>query len=198
MTANMKSCTVSLPKQCNHATFAKIDATLHATQMQPESKISLKAIADTAFKRNHERNQCATTEENLCNFLPQNDPEKLHELHGLAGEKVAQLHELHATFAEEVAPPEERPLRDNKRPSPVALSWLHEHRQRAKAAGWTMRELYRRNKSPGICWCSLWDKPFFKAFLHDDGVIEFEFIDGGRDVIQTARPMPQRTRSKQK
>jgi hypothetical protein len=84
------------------------------------------------------------------------------------------------------------------KPSPVALSWLHEHRQRAKAAGWTMRELYRRNKSRGICWCGLWDKPFFKAYLHDDGVIEMECVIAGRDCIQTARPMPQRTRSKQK
>lgn len=77
-------------------------------------------------------------------------------------------------------------------PSPVALSWLHEHRQQLKAAGWTYRELYRRNKSRGVCWCGLWDKPFFKAYLHDDGVIEMECVIGGRDCIQTARPMPQR------
>ncbi len=72
--------------------------------------------------------------------------------------------------------------------SPVALAWLREHRQQLKAAGWTARELWRRNKSKGICWCGLWDKPFLKVYLHDDGVIEFECVDGGRDVSQTARP----------
>ncbi|MCX5870562.1 MAG: hypothetical protein NTY00_07995 [Deltaproteobacteria bacterium] len=79
-----------------------------------------------------------------------------------------------------------------QKPSPVALEWLQDHRQQLKAAGWTMAELYRRNSSPGICWCSLWDKPFFKAYLHDNGVIEMECVIAGRDVIQTARPMPQR------
>lgn len=75
-----------------------------------------------------------------------------------------------------------------KKPSPVALDWLQEHRQALKAAGWTGREIYRANKSKGICWCGLWDKPFLKVYLHSDGVIEFECVDGGRDCIQTARP----------
>jgi len=73
--------------------------------------------------------------------------------------------------------------------SPVALEWLQEHRQALRQTGWTGRELYRRNKSKGIAWCDQWNKPFFKAYLHDDGVIEFEFVDGGRDVILTARPL---------
>ena len=73
-------------------------------------------------------------------------------------------------------------------PSPVALEWLRDHRQELRQVGWTMAELYRRNKSQGICWAGIWDKPFFKAYLHDDGIIECEFVDGGRDVIQTARP----------
>lgn len=74
-----------------------------------------------------------------------------------------------------------------QRPSPVALSWLQDHRKALKAAGWTMRELYRRNGSRGICWCSLWDKPFFKAYLHDNGIIEMECVIADRDVIQTTR-----------
>jgi hypothetical protein len=75
-----------------------------------------------------------------------------------------------------------------KRPSLVALEWLRDHRQELRQAGWSARELYRRNKSQGICWCDLWNKPFFKAYLHDDGVIEMECVIAGRDVIQTARP----------
>jgi hypothetical protein len=75
--------------------------------------------------------------------------------------------------------------------SPVALSWLLAHRQALKDAGWTGRELYRRNKSKGICWCSLWDEPFLKVYLHDNGVIEFECVIAGKDIIQTARPMHQ-------
>ena len=27
-----------------------------------------------------------------------------------------------------------------------------------------------------------------KVYQHDDGTIEFECVDGGRDVIQTAKP----------
>ena len=76
--------------------------------------------------------------------------------------------------------------------SSVALDWLNDHRQALKSSGWTTLELYRRNKSKGICWCRLWDKPFLNMYLHDNGVIEFKFIDNGRDVIQTARQMPQR------
>lgn len=85
-----------------------------------------------------------------------------------------------------------------KRPSPVALSWLQDHRQALKAAGWPASQLWRRNKERGICWAGIWDKPFFKAYLHDDGVIEFEFIDGGRECRQTARPMPQRQARREK
>ena len=51
-----------------------------------------------------------------------------------------------------------------------------------------MRELYRRNKSKGISFSGLWDKTLLKVYLHENGVIEFECADGGRDVIQTARP----------
>jgi hypothetical protein len=87
------------------------------------------------------------------------------------------------------------PLEDSpklgSRISPVALSWLAENRVQLKAAGWTGRELYRRNKSKGIAWCSLWDQPFLKVFLHDNGVMQFECVIAGKDIIQTARPMKQ-------
>ncbi|MFA5905804.1 MAG: hypothetical protein WC836_17865 [Desulfobacula sp.] len=76
----------------------------------------------------------------------------------------------------------------SKKPSPVALKWIREHRQELRQAGWTGRELYRANKSKGICWCGLWDKPFLKVYLHSDRVIEFECVDSGRDCIQTAQP----------
>lgn len=89
-------------------------------------------------------------------------------------------------------PTMEEPTPQKRQMSPVALEWLQEHRQALKAAGWTARESWRRNKSKGICWCGLWDKPFFKAYLHDNGVIEMECVIAGRDVIQTARPMTQR------
>jgi hypothetical protein len=79
----------------------------------------------------------------------------------------------------------------DSRISPVALSWLAENRQRLKDAGWTGRELYRRNKSKGICWCTLWSEPFIKPYLHETGVIEFECVIAGKDIIQTARPMQQ-------
>ncbi len=76
-----------------------------------------------------------------------------------------------------------------KRPSVVALAWLREHRAALKAAGWTMAELYRANKSKGIAWVTFWDRNFLKVYLHENGVIEFECVDGGRDAIQTARPL---------
>lgn len=71
----------------------------------------------------------------------------------------------------------------------IALKWLREHRQELRQVGWTGRELYRRNKSPGICWCGLWEEPFLKVYLHDNGVIEFECVIADKDIIQTARPM---------
>ncbi len=79
-----------------------------------------------------------------------------------------------------------------KKPSPVALEWLKDHLQALRRNGWTGRELYRRNKSRGICWCVLWDAPFLKVYLHDNGVIELETVIAGRDIIQTARPMHRR------
>jgi len=74
----------------------------------------------------------------------------------------------------------------------VAVTWLRENRQGLKAAGWSCRELYRRNISPGILFSPIWEKPFLKTTLLDHGDIEFEFVDAGRDCINVARPMPQR------
>ena len=76
----------------------------------------------------------------------------------------------------------------NKRPSLVAMAWLQDHRQRLKAAGWAMAELYRRNKSPGIAWVSFWEKSFLRVYLQPGGIIEVEFLDGGKDRILTVRP----------
>lgn len=75
--------------------------------------------------------------------------------------------------------------------SPVALTWLLEHRQQLKTAGWTVAEIYRRNKSRGIAWCGLWEQPFLKVTLLESGVIEFEAVISGKDIVQTARPMKQ-------
>ncbi len=88
--------------------------------------------------------------------------------------------------------------KNGNRISPVALTWLRDHRQELRQVGWTMAELYRRNKSPGICWCKLWDAPFLKTYLHESGIIEFECVIAGRDCRQTARPMPQRQARREK
>ena len=80
--------------------------------------------------------------------------------------------------------------RDKKRPSPVALAWLLEHRQDLDAAGWTREELYTRKKYKlGLVWLPLWDEAFLLAFLHEDGTIEFECSIHGRDFFQTAQPI---------
>jgi hypothetical protein len=138
---------------------------------QSKGKKSLKALSGKVLQRTLSRTigaQCEITPRTLpAHCTPKNDPER--------------------TLQKGLDP--ERPV---KKPSDVALSWLCEHRQALRRAGWPASQLYRRNKSPGICWCSLWDKPFFKAYLHDDGVIEMECVIAGRDCIQTARPMPQR------
>lgn len=79
--------------------------------------------------------------------------------------------------------------RSKERPSSVSLAWLRDNIVPLRAGGWTASQLWRRNKSKGICWCELWDAPFLKAYLHDNGVIEFECVIEGRDIIQSARPM---------
>jgi len=71
---------------------------------------------------------------------------------------------------------------------PAALAWLHEYRARLKAAGWTGRELYRRNKSKGILWMRLWNRPDLQISIMPDGIIEFWFMEHGSSIRQTAGP----------
>jgi len=84
-----------------------------------------------------------------------------------------------------------RPIPCREKISPVALSWLREQRQALKAAGWTMRELCRRNRGKGLAWAGIWDIADMTATLQE-GMIVIDFRDGGKVVRQTARPMPQR------
>ena len=71
----------------------------------------------------------------------------------------------------------------------VALTWLNEHRTRLKAAGWTGRELYRRNKSKGLLWMSIWGRPNLQISITPHGIIEFWFAEHRKMVRQTARPI---------
>jgi hypothetical protein len=73
--------------------------------------------------------------------------------------------------------------------SPRAVAWLTEHRTALKAAGWTGKELYRRNRSPGLGWSRLWKKEDLKAILEPSGRIIFTFSDAlGNLIQQTAIP----------
>lgn len=73
--------------------------------------------------------------------------------------------------------------------SPVALAWLQGHRQQLRAAGWTMADLYRRNKSRGIAWVGLWDMPGLSVAIESGGAISFNFQDvTGKRLRQTAWP----------
>ncbi|MBV5306442.1 MAG: hypothetical protein J0652_07100 [Desulfobulbaceae bacterium] len=81
--------------------------------------------------------------------------------------------------------------------SPAAVAWLQDHRQDLKEAGWPASQLWRRNKSKGIAWSPMWTKSFLKVTLLDSGAIEFEFVDGGKDCINKAYPMPQRPTKKE-
>jgi hypothetical protein len=73
--------------------------------------------------------------------------------------------------------------------SPVALSWLCENRRVLQCNGWTMAELYRRNKSRGIAWVGLWDHPGLSVAIESGGVISFNFLTAtGQRIRQTAWP----------
>jgi len=76
--------------------------------------------------------------------------------------------------------------------SPVALAWLAENKVQLRRHGWSCCELYRRNISPGIAFSPMWTKSFLKVTLLESNAIEFEFVDGGKDCINKAYPMPQR------
>ncbi|MBV5339416.1 MAG: hypothetical protein J0665_07640 [Deltaproteobacteria bacterium] len=79
----------------------------------------------------------------------------------------------------------------------IAISWLAVNRAHLKAAGWTMRELYRRNKSKGIAWAGLWDMPGLTVTIEGSGCISFYFQAAtGQKIKQTAWPKKhQRKRS---
>ena len=75
------------------------------------------------------------------------------------------------------------------KPSPIALDWLQEHKQKLLDSGWTRSELYDRRKyRQGIAWLDLWEQAFSMAYLHEDGTIEFECSRNGKDFFWTARP----------
>lgn len=69
-----KSCGVALPKGCNYATSTPQGATPDATHVQPAG---LKALASAVLERNSQRNSCATPPQQVRNFTPENDPQKL-------------------------------------------------------------------------------------------------------------------------
>ncbi len=68
----------------------------------------------------------------------------------------------------------------------VALEWVREHREELCKAGWTAAELYRRNKSRGVLWLTVWSTPDVEVSLQPDGAIQFK-IDN-RGVTLAARP----------
>lgn len=91
------------------------------------------------------------------------------------------------------------PACDGKRPvtakprkeniSPVALSWLRENRKLLQALGWKASELYRRNKSKGIAWVGVWDKPGLSVVIETSGSLSFYFLTAtGQKIRQTAWP----------
>jgi len=72
---------------------------------------------------------------------------------------------------------------------------LNDHKDVLRLAGWTARELYRRDKSKGLAWVAIWDKEALKITVNDDGVIAFLFQSAtNQAVTQTARPIKQKSR----
>ena len=63
-----------------------------------------------------------------------------------------------------------------------------------KEKGWTRDDLFRIGKfgyplGPwGIAWSPVWLIPGMKAYIREDGVIEFKWQENGWVVTQTARP----------
>jgi hypothetical protein len=73
--------------------------------------------------------------------------------------------------------------------SPIARMWLEKKRSELRAAGWTMAELYRRNRSRGIAWTDVWDMELLSAIIESDGCISFRFqTPTGHRIKQTAWP----------
>lgn len=104
-------------------------------------------------------------------------------LNGKAGEKEKDTETCHMEDMSKTG----KPLLT---PSPIALQWLHAHRSDLRQAGWKAPELYRRNKSKGLAWMSLWDRTGITVSLSPGGTIFFQYINGhGLTIRQTARMM---------
>jgi TubC N-terminal docking domain len=93
-----------------------------------------------------------------------------------------------------VHPPPSRPSTKKVKPSPLALEWLKDHKDVLRLAGWTAPELFRRDKSKGLAWVSLWDKESLEVSIKEDGVIVFQFQSATNQTItQTARPIKRKS-----
>ena len=80
-------------------------------------------------------------------------------------------------------------LRHIEKMHPQAVAWLAEHRTALKAAGWTAKELYRRNRVPGLGWSRLWKKEDLKVVFEPSGRIVFTFSNSvGAQITQTGIP----------
>lgn len=86
------------------------------------------------------------------------------------------------------APATKRP-RPRQAIHPAAVAWLKAHRDELRQSGWTAPELWRRNRSIGIAWVGLWERPGLAVSLEAGGVIAVFFESSGRTIRQTARPM---------
>lgn len=108
-------------------------------------------------------------------------------LQGVSSRKTLEKIEVDRT--DKINPKELQGRKLRPTVSPVALAWLLAHRLELKAAGWTGRELYQRNKSKSIMWLKIWNRPGLEAKLTGSGIVEFWFSKNGKLVRQTARPM---------
>lgn len=90
--------------------------------------------------------------------------------------------EIEKQFSASAAP------RQKKQVHPVAIKWLEKHRQQLLANEWTAPELYRRNKSKGICFCTtVWNKTDVNISIQKNGSIAFKYLnETGRYITQTA------------
>ena len=71
----------------------------------------------------------------------------------------------------------------------TAHRWISQHRFKLLGFGWTPPELYRRNKSKGIAWLRIWDKPDLQVSLGRSGEVVFHFATTtGKKIQQTAFP----------
>jgi len=83
------------------------------------------------------------------------------------------------------------PTSSQRRPSYFisAHKWIIQNKSELMAAGWTVPEFYREDKSQGIAWCPVWDKPGLKIHLQNDGCLVFQYSNAtGNRIRQTAFP----------